>query len=78
MEEILFSVTMSDLSDAAREHVRPSGLDRVSYLKTIAVLFITECEKIRDEGKAAREASVAITEMQTASMWAVSAATKSL
>jgi uncharacterized metal-binding protein len=78
----MLTITEADVSDTAKEHVRlrfnPSGLDRVAKLKLLQAAFITECEAIAAEGKAGREAAVAITNAQTASMWAVSAATKGL
>ena len=47
--------------------------------KAIAAAFISECEAIRDaRGKGSREAAIAITEMQGASMFAVAAATAEL
>jgi len=56
----------------------PSGSPRVLLLKKLAAAFITECENMADDGIARREAKVAITEMETACMWAVKAATKGL
>jgi hypothetical protein len=73
-----------DISDTAAGHVRlkfnPSNLDKVARLKTIAAALLTEYEKIRDadNGYAAREGACAITNLQTASMWGVLAATKGL
>jgi hypothetical protein len=73
----------------ARLTFNPSGNERVLRLKTLAAAFYTECEAVIAEAKAksedggsvgsdavaAREASTAMTNMQTAAMFAVSAAT---
>lgn len=72
-----------DLSPTARDAIRlsfnPSGNEKVLRLKTLAAALITEYEGIRDANPAAaREAAVAITNLQTASMWGVLAATKGL
>lgn len=57
----------------------PSQLTQVDVIKSLAAALISECEKLRDEkGKGAREAAIAITEVQTASMFAVAAATADL
>ncbi len=71
------------ITDEAAELVRfsfnPSGLDSVNRLKSLSAAFIAECQR-QQQGKveAGREFAVAITNMQTASMWAVLAATKGL
>lgn len=69
------------LSDSAKEHIRhkfnPSGLPEVNNLKALAGAFITYVEHLQKEHPhAVRELAVAITNMQTASMWAVLGATK--
>lgn len=73
-------ISESDLSKSACEAIRfkfnPSGDARVNTIKTLTARLITELEAIRDEGLASREADFAITNAQTASMWAVLAATK--
>tara|TARA_R110002073_G_scaffold214280_1_gene374718 strand:+ start:1217 stop:1462 length:246 start_codon:yes stop_codon:yes gene_type:complete len=57
----------------------PSGLERVQNLKFLAAALISECEAIRDEkGEGAREAAIAITDLQKASMMAVASATAHL
>lgn len=71
------------ITNTAAELVRmgfnPSRLPPVDRIKAIAAAFISECEAIRDaRGKGAREAAIAITEMQGASMFAVAAATADL
>lgn len=71
------------ISDSAAKLVRmrfnPSTMHRVDRLKALVAAAITECEAIRDEkGEGAREASVAITQLQGASMFAVAAATAEL
>lgn len=61
---------------AVRFTFNPSGFARVNRLKALAAAFISECEGARNEvPEGAREFAVAITNMQTASMWAVLAAT---
>lgn len=69
------------LSDTAKEHIRhkfnPSGLPEVNNLKALAGAFITYAEQLqREHPDAGRELAIAITKMQTASMWAVLGATK--
>lgn len=71
------------VSDTAAATVRMksnvSGLRDVDVLKSIAAAFITECERIRDAGgPGARDAAIAITKMQGASMFGVAAATAHL
>jgi len=71
-----------DISESARDAIRlsfnPSGDARIQEIKMLTGRLITICEGIRDEpGKGAgREAAVAVTNLQTASMWAVLAASK--
>ena len=82
-DEPTLTIALSDLSESAKEAIRftfnPSGNAQVNRLKFLAAALITEYERVRDGGNgAAREASVAITNAQTASMWAVLAATKGL
>lgn len=64
--------------DAVRLRFNPSGLDEVAEIKLLTAALITKLEDIRnrDGGYAGREAAVAITHVQTASMWSVLAATK--
>lgn len=81
MEMILHDTNLSAAAkDAIRAKFNPSGLDEVSEIKLLTGTLITKLEGIRDRdgGKAGREAAVAITQVQTASMWAVLAATKGL
>ena len=71
-------VTLS-AADLVRYKFNPSGLERVQKLKFMAAALISECENIRDEkGRGAREAAIAITDLQKASMMAVAAATADL
>lgn len=67
-------------ADAIRFKFNPSDLGDVTEIKTLTGALITKLEQIRDRNGmlAAREAAVAITNTQTASMWAVLAATKGL
>lgn len=71
------------ISNAAAALVRmgfnPSTLPRVDRIKALAAALISECEAIRDEkGPGAREAAIAITDTQKASMMAVASATAHL
>jgi len=59
--------------DAVRLSFNPSQLPEVVRIKMLAAALITECENLR--GRAARDAAVAITNAETACMWAVKAAT---
>lgn len=67
-------------ADAIRHKFNPSDRGDVASIKDLTGTLITMLERIRDrdDGKAGREAAVAITNIQTASMWAVLAATKGL
>lgn len=71
------NINREDISKSAAEAVRlsfnPSALPEVEELKLIMGAWITRVEALK--GRAAREASVAITNAQTASMWGVLAAT---
>jgi hypothetical protein len=56
----------------------PSGNEAVQQLKEKAAAFIDNCNDFRnstDDGEMKRMLSVAITEAQTAQMWAVKAVT---
>lgn len=56
----------------------PSGDANVQKLKEQAAAFIDSCNELRDkatDNEVKRMAAVAITEAQTAQMWAVKAAT---
>ncbi|WP_321832284.1 DUF7681 family protein [Thalassovita sp.] len=71
------------VTDSAMKTVRlrfnPSSLPQVDRIKSLAAALISECEQIRDQGESgAREATIAITEVQGACMFAVSAATAHL
>lgn len=73
----------TDISNTAAALVRmgfnPSKLEPVDRIKALAAALISECEAIRDAGgPGAREASIAITDMQKSSMMAVAAATAHL
>lgn len=81
MEIILHDTNVSATAkDAIRARFNPSNLGEVDEIKLLTGTLITKLEGIRDRdgGKAGREAAVAITNVQTASMWAVLAATKGL
>ena len=66
-------------ADLVRYKFNPSGLADVQRIKFIAAALISECEVIRDaKGPGAREAAIAITDVQKASMMAVAAATAHL
>lgn len=64
--------------DAVRKSFNPSGNPDVTYIKGLTSQLIEFMEGVRDRNKglAGREAAVAITNIQTASMWSVLAATK--
>ena len=71
------------VSNSAMKLVRlgfnPSQREDVAILKSLAAAFISACEEVRDRGgDGAREAALAITQAQTASMFAVAAATADL
>lgn len=71
------------ISDEAAALVRmgfnPSRLEPVDRIKALAAALVSECEAIRDaRGAGAREAAIAITQIQGASMFAVAAATADL
>lgn len=72
--------TTETAKDAVRKDFNPSGNPDVAEIKAITASLISKMEGIRDRdgGKAGREAAVAITNIQTASMWCVLAATKGL
>lgn len=73
----------TNITNSAAETVRmgfnPSRLEAVDRIKALAAALVSECETLRGlGGKGAREASIAITEVQTASFFAVAAATAGL
>lgn len=72
--------TTATAKDAVRKDFNPSGNQDVAEIKAITASLISKMEMIRDRdgGKAGREAAVAITQIQTASMWCVLAATTGL
>jgi len=78
------SLADTPISDSAADAVRlkfnPSDLTDVSVLKHCTASLISMMEVIRDRNDkfAAREAAIAITNLQTTSMWCVLAATKGL
>ena len=66
-------------ADLVRYKFNPSGLADVQRMKFLTAALISECEAIRDaKGSGAREAAIAITDLQKASMMAVAAATAHL
>lgn len=67
-------------ADAIRHKFNPSDRSDVAHIKDLTGTLITFMEGIRsrNDGAAAREAALAITFLQTASMWCVLAATKGL
>ena len=75
--EVSISATAAD---AIRHKFNPSDNSDVARIKDLTGTLISFMEDIRDRnsGLAGREASVAITNLQTASMWCVLAATKGL
>lgn len=66
----------SDAAMAVRYSFNPSGLARVTRIKSLAAALASELMAGRnEEPHAGREYSVAITNLQQASMWGVFAAT---
>jgi hypothetical protein len=90
MASLTVSVTMPDgnvaqvaVSAEAQEAVRfafdPSGLGRVRLMKALAAALIAVCrETAIDKPSADYELREAVAHTRTASMWAVSGATKGL
>jgi hypothetical protein len=74
------SLSLTDESNGAiRFAFNPSSLDSVNRIKTLTSALIAELQaQQKAKPEAAREFAVAITNAQTTSMWAVSAATKGL
>lgn len=76
---IVTEITVSESAlDAVRWSFNPSGNDAVAVLKALSAALISECEKLREAEGAAqvkRWAAIAITEVETAQMFAVKAAT---
>ncbi|ETX26496.1 DUF7681 family protein [Roseivivax isoporae] len=72
--------TITDTAAAlVRMGFNPSTLHTVDTIKALAAALVSECEAIRDaKGPGAREAAIAITDVQKASMMAVAAATAHL
>lgn len=69
----------NDALALVRGNFNPSKIEAVDRIKALAAALISECEAIRDaRGPGGREASVAITQIQGASMFAVAAATAGL
>lgn len=69
----------NDAAALVRMKFNPSSLPQVDRIKALAAALISECEVIRDEASSgAREASIAITDLQKACMMAVAAATAHL
>ena len=70
--------TTATAKDAIRKDFNPSGNPDVTFIKGLTGSLISFMEGVRDRngGLAGREAAVAITNIQTASMWSVLAATK--
>ena len=71
------------VTEAALAEVRykfnPSGLPTVDRLKIVAAAFLAVCDEVAVANPVAgRELALAKTNMQQASMWAVSGATKGL
>ncbi|MEO1606750.1 MAG: hypothetical protein AAFU34_15640 [Pseudomonadota bacterium] len=75
------------INDSAARTVRmgfnPSEMPRIDEVKALAAALISACEDIRDDSNmggvsGGREAALAITHVQTASMFAVAAATAHL
>lgn len=80
----LLAMQAEEVSTTAKEAMRvffnPSQLDEVGRIKYAAARLFTLLEKLWEKGDraAAREASIAMTHAQAASMWGVMGATKNL
>lgn len=79
----VLTIDTDKISESACKMVRlsfnPSGSERVTRLKILAAALIAEYEVVRSDTTAgAREAAIAITHVQTASMMGVAAATADL
>lgn len=74
----------TSISDTAAKTVRmgfnPSKIEAVDRIKALAAAIVSECEAIKDDRShpGAREAAIAITQVQGAAMFAVAAATSAL
>ena len=69
----------AESSELVRYAFNPSAKEEVSRIKTLTSALIAELQAQQHANPAAgREFAVAITNVQTASMWAVLAATKGL
>jgi hypothetical protein len=79
-DQTLVTVTLSpEALDAVRFKFNPSGLQPVEQLKAAAaLLYQLNMDTQARNPDAGREAAVAKTNLQTASMWGVLAATKGL
>lgn len=67
----------AEAAEAVRFNFNPAGLDDVNRLKSLSAAFVAECQRQQAANPdAGREFAVAITNMQTASMWSVLATTK--
>jgi hypothetical protein len=70
---------LPESAQLVRMGFNPSKIEAVDRIKALAAALVSECEIIRKGGGAgAREAAVAITQIQGASMFAVAAATAEL
>lgn len=62
--------------DAVRWNFNPSANPHVTLLKALSAALITQCEELRaGPGQRSRWASIAITDIESAQMFAVKAAT---
>ena len=76
MDEVMRELTFGE--KAVGLSFNPSSDQKVHELKKAAATFIDSCNDLREktaDGEVKRMLSVAITEAQTAQMWAVKAAT---
>ena len=70
------STISNDALALVRGNFNPSKLEAVDRVKALAAALISECEAVRDaRGAGAREAAVAITQIQGACMFAVASIT---
>ena len=69
----------ADAMERVRLAFNPSGRTEIDAMKFVMATAMTMCEQVRDRDPArGRSAAIAITELQTASMYAVHAMTTGL
>lgn len=72
------TVISDEAHKRARTNFNPSGLDRVKTIKALTAALYTELKAIDGDDTAKHEAATAMTQLQGAAMFGVSAATAHL